>query len=314
MAINPYSIIPAATHKQFDDRGHITPNFEFSEGIRPAGSFMPAPYLPVVRFNKYFEEHIVLSGGKILAFDSAGFIVPAGLRKEAAAWLNTFLTNAGIDMAADIIAADAGALVVYGSDDAARGVLNAGGVAAVAGEPVVKSFFTPVSQGNATTEVTVSNPIGISPYNYWPHPGGDGTNPTQYNTYNFNLQSKVAFLCDYIVQVPVVADQATYDAAPYSGMGALVGVVKPGEFITYDNYSNFVSLGYELGATDMAEVVGQAQMIDTDFPKDYLDLVRTRYSEFGELEKMPGTATDGKPDVLTYSGGTGLVTINLINR
>lgn len=314
MSTNPYSLIQGVNHKFYDDRGHITPNFEYSEGIRPAGSFMPAPYLPSVRFNKYFEEYFVLSGGKVVAFDSNGFIVPAGLRKDAATWLNTFTTNGGVDVDADVAAADAAAVIKYAAEDVARGIKNAAGVTVTEGEPVVKSFFTVVSQGNATQDITISNPAGISSYNYWAHPGGDGTNPADYNTYNFNLQSKVAFVADYVIQVPIVADQTTYDAAPFKGMGSLIGGVKPGEFITYDEYSNYISVGYEIGTTDMAEVIGQALQIDTDFPKDYLELVRTRHTEFGELEKMPGTATEGKPDVLTYSGGTGLVTINLINR
>lgn len=36
--------------------------------------------------------------------------------------------------------------------------------------------------------------------------------------------------------------------------------------------------------------------------------------EYGGLEAMPGTATGGKSDTLTYSGGVGLVRINLQNR
>lgn len=312
MANNPYSLVHqqpgGVQYKSYDDRGHITPNFEYSEGIRPAGQFMPAPYLPSVRFNVYFEEFIVLSGGKVVSFDSAGYVVPSGLRKEAAAYKADFDVNGEAS-------ADAIATIRYSQEDVSRGVSNAAGVAAVLNEPVVKSFFDIAGGAPLDELTTVSNPIGISSYNYWAHPGGDGENPAQFNIQNFSLQNKVAFVTDYVVQVPAVTDKVTYDAAPYAGMGALVAAaVKPGQFVTYDVDSNFSVLGYEVGATDAAEVIGQVLQVDTDFPKDLLDQVRTRYTEFGELEKMPGSATEGKPDTLTYSGGYGLVTINLINR
>jgi len=311
MANNPYSLMHqggALKYKTYDDRGHITPNFEYSEGIRPAGSFMPAPYLPSVRFNTYFEEDVVLSGGKVVAFDSTGAIVPAGLRKEAAAYKTVF------DVSGEA-AADAAATIRYAEKDVARGINNAAGATVLAAEPVVKSFFD-IAAGAPLVEVlTVSNPIGVSSYNYWAHPGGDGENPAQYNVANFSLQNKVAFLTDYVLQLPAVVDKATYDAAPYAGMGALIApVVKPGQFLTYDLDSNFEVIGYDIGATDMGEVIGQVLSVGDNSVKDLLDQVRTRYSDFGELEKMPGSATLGQPDSLTFSGGYGLVTINLINR
>lgn len=290
---NPYSLLQqnrpqGMNYKTYDRRGHMSPNFEYCEGVRPTGEFMPAPYLPAIRFNAYFEEYVVLSGGKVVAFDSNGFIVPAGLKKELAAGV-------------------AGATVFYTDMDVSKGTRNAQGNLVAAGEPVVQSMIA--------AGITVSSPIGISSYNYWPHPGGDGVNPADYNTMNFNLQHRVAFVTDYVVQVPMVPDKAAYDAAIWKGMGVLVGVgVKPGMFVTFDNDSNFKLLGYDVGATDMGEVIGQVLTVDLEMVKDYLDRVRTRYTEFGELEKMPGTATGGVGHQLQYSGGYGLAVINLINR
>ena len=292
MANNPYSLLGPVTYKTYDDRGHVTPNFEYSEGIRPAGEFMPAPYLPAVRFNVYFEEFIVLSGGKVVAFDSLGYVVPAGL---------------ALDLAAEE-ATPGTAIIEYTQSDVDRGVLNAMGVAPVAGEKVAASMVS--GQAN----ITVSAPIGLASYNYWTNPGGDGENPAGYNVQNFNLQNKVAFVTDYVIQIPTVVDQAAYDAAPYKGMMALVGAVVPGDFISFDEYSNMVSIGYLIGSTEPGSIMGQALTVDDDSPKDYLDQVRTRYTEFGELEKMPGTATEGKSDTITYSNGNGLVTINLTTR
>ena len=307
--------------KTHNERGNISPNFEYSEGIRPTGQFMPAPYLPQVRFNVYFEEYFVLSGGKVVSFDSSGFVVPAGLRKQAAAYQAAFDGGGG---AGGTGAADAEAvtdLTRYTAADVTRGINNAAGDPVTVDEAVVESFFD-LTGNSAVVEVSISNPIGISSYNYWAHPGGDGVNPTNFNTYNFNLQHRVAFLTDYVLQLPAVEDQATYDAAPFAGMGAVLsadGTLSPGMFVTYDEYSNYVPVGagdagYEYGAVDGAEIIGQILEVDTTFPKDLLEKVRTRHDEFGELEKMPGTATEGKPDTMTYSSGYGLVTINLTTR
>lgn len=304
---NPYSLLQNTKFKTYNERGHITPNFEYSEGIRPAGQYMPAPWLPAVRFNQFFEEFFVLSGGKPVAMDSTGHLVPAGLRLEAEAYKTAF-DGSGV------AAADAQAVVRYTADDVARGLRNAAGNLVVAGEPVVKSLFN-LSGATAVPVITISRWVGIAMYNYFGHPGGDGENPARFNTHNFNLQNKVGFLCDYVIQVPVVLNQGVYDSAPFKGMGAMIATaVRPGEFVSYDRNSNFVTIGYDVGANDMGAIVGQVLSVDTDFPKDLLDKVRTQYNGFGELEKMPGSATGGKPDVLTYSGGYGLVTFNLINR
>lgn len=312
---NPYNQIGPFTHKQYDERGHITPNFEFSEGVRPAGEFMPAPYLSAVRFNKYFEEYFVLSGGKIVAMDSNGYVVPAGLRKQAAAYKATF-------DASGEAAADALSLTKYTTQDVQRGVLNAAGVAAVDGEPVVKGFFNIAGGAPLAATNVISNPVGVSSYNYWAHPGGNGENPIDFNTYNFSLQNKVAFVCDYQLELPIVADKATYDAAPFAGMGSMIAAadtVKAGMFVTFDEDSNFVlsadDNGYDYGTnTAPGEVIGQVLSLDLRTTRDLLDRVRSRYDQFGDLEKMPGTASEGKSDTLVYSGGYGLVRINLIKR
>lgn len=313
MANNPYSLVGPFKHKLYDDRGHITPNFEFSEGVRPAGEFMPAPYLSAVRFNVYFEEYFVLSGGKIVAMDSNGNIVPAGLRKQAAAYKTEF--DASGEAAADALVG----LTTYTLMDTQRGATDAEGNAAADGTPVVKALFNIGGGAPLAQNITISNPVGVSSYNYWAHPGGNGENPIDFNVYNFSLQNKVAFVCDYQLELPIVEDTATYDAAPFAGMGAMVasaGSVQSGMFVTYDENSNFVltadDAGYSYGTTTPpSEVLGQVLSTDLRLVRDYLDRVRTRYDDFGDLEKMPGTASEGKSDTLLYSGGYGLVRINL---
>lgn len=300
--------------KKWDHFGHIQPNVEYSEGIRPTGEFMPAPYLPIVSMNVYFEEPFVVMDGIPVGFDGGGYLVPAGYKVEAAAYKTTF-------DASGEVAADAAATIKYTAADVARGTKNAAGAAAVAGEPVVKSMFNIAGGAPLAYLNRVSNPVGIADYNFWAHPGGDGLNPATYNQYNFNLQHRVVFLTDYVIQLPVVTDLATYNAAPLKGMAAVLGALdalKAGMFVTINAASNFVPTatdgGYGYSAAEAPTVIGQIIEVRKDFPRDYLDRVRSQYDNMGDLEKMPGTATAGKPDVLTFSGGHSLVSINLIQR
>lgn len=317
MANTQYSLFHAAgapTYKPWDHQGYVTPNVEYSEGIRPTGEYMPAPYLPAIRYDKYFEEFKVMSDGNPVSFDSNGRLVPSGYRKEAAAYKTTA-------DASGIAAADAAATIKYSADDVARGIKNAAGVLVTLNEPVVKSYFTTTGSAPFAQNIFVSEPVGTADYDFWPHPGGDGVNPALYQKLNFNLQHRVGFLTDYVLQLPVCVDNAAYAAAPFKGMAAVIaasGTLKPGMFITYDAASNYVATstsgGYAYSATEAASVIGQVLEVRTDFPRDYLDEVRTRYTELGDLNKMPGTATAGKSHEMFYANAYGMVTINLIHR
>ena len=380
-------------YKRYDQWGHMTPNFEYSEGIRPAGEFQVAPYLPEVRYNIRLLYPVVLSGGKVVSMDSNGYIVPAGLQKQLAALIakgavaKTTTRAGGTN---EVVG-----LTRYTVKDVEGGVRNAAGAYVVDGEAVVESFVAGANCDGAVL-VSVSKPVGISSYNYWRHAGGNGENPALFNQLNFSLQNKVAFVCDYQLELPIVTDRATYAAAPFAGMGAMIATstsaqgqatgfasgkvfkvseivkvidatpatasvrfykvleaytaagalpspaekakmreiseqdakdalnlsttaVKPGMFVTYDMDSNFVltadEAGYGYGATTKSdEVIGQVLSLDMRLVRDYLDKVRSPGVEYGGLEAMPGTATGGKSDTLTYSGGVGLVRINLQNR
>lgn len=303
---NPFSLLPQQVYMGYDEQGHFTPNVEYSEGQRPAGSYMPAPYLPLARYNEKMRYHVVVSAGKPVAFDSRGNLVPAGYRIELA----TYATNLGTSVAA----ADAAATIRYTATDVTNRVKNAKGVLVTLNEPVVKSFFT-----GATQDVFVSAHVGAASYNYWRHPGGDGENPTTFNYANFNLQNKVAFNCDYALTMPLVVDTATYLAAPFPAQASFIAAantVKPGMFVTYDVNSNYVltSTGWTNGTTIPEHIVGQVLNFVTG-PINMLDKVRSPTAGVGGiLDNMPGTATAGLPDQVTYAGGYGIVNINLQGR
>lgn len=102
----------------------FTPPNTLSDGIAPAGRFIVAAYLPHLRYNEEKFTDVVISSGKLVAFDSAGKVVPAGLKKDAEAF-----------------AAGKDAVIKYTAFDVQRGVRNFAGNLVTAGEAVVASFF-----------------------------------------------------------------------------------------------------------------------------------------------------------------------------
>ena len=54
----PYS----ANHKTWDHQGHLLPQVEYSESIRPHGEFLPAAWLPIAEAGGYFDVYCSSSG------------------------------------------------------------------------------------------------------------------------------------------------------------------------------------------------------------------------------------------------------------
>ena len=388
MALNQY----VGNHKQWDHVGSITPDFEISEGIRPAEELKPAAWLPVLRFDKYYEEWFVVSAGKAVALDADGNVVPAQYRTET----NNIVYTAD-DVAAGTVDVRTGAALLIGAI----------GTFAVS---TVSDFMGRGLDMGDTEAGQVSAPIGFAPYNYWQWAGGDGFNPSQYRKHNHNLQHQVAVLCDFYVELPYVpaaqsaealdnasqygtknvysfiaidnlpvakntsrtpfvfaegagvpADVATrfvnevatiddiissgdyfmdYDTgilsvyatgAPgdtdytiayyhYAGTANSTnnyacanGVLSPGDFVKADANSN-LTLWVE-GTDAWSLCLGQILAVDTRFPKDALEKVRTAYAGLGVEQQMPGSANGGVPANISYSGAANaVVRINLINR
>lgn len=381
-----------ATHKGNRElSGQMTPNFEIMEGMR-FGQFYPASYLPMVRYEHIFQDRIVITAGKPVALDSRGALVPAGYRL--------------------VIAAGASQGPQYSADDVAMGVRNAQGNLVTAGEYVVTSLLA--------AGVTVGACMGVASYDVYQLSGSDPTNPATYKFHNYNRQTGVAVLTDYLLEFPIepfqrvahvmtatisgsatnsfdlahstvvphsieiringrrdvdfvfgngsgaggvdelnwatsgylkVGDQVevhykyelanTYNS-PWAGMATWRGSVKPGDFVTFDKNSAWVA--YTPGtvgdtsasnqATAIAaavaktlDIVGQVTLVDTSFPKQFLDRVKTAYDDrltgpvvdgrtgtISQLDKMPGSATDGAPHNVFYAGGdtkTGIVRFNM---
>ena len=273
----------------------MVPNNGLSDGIAPAGRFIVAPYLPLVRYNDDKYTHVVVGSGKPVAQDSNGHVVPAGLRLGAKD--------------------PATALVKYTQVDVDNGVKNAAGKPVTAGEAVVASF--------AEAGITVGPHIGVAPYDYFRHAGGDNLTPTQTTYTNFNIQPVIAVLRDYHMQYPVVADVATIRGAALKGMSAMVAKkadVKFGGFVTYDAESNFVIDKAPSFENTVGQITGLRVFKDDTTGKvtgnhNMLDrVIAPNAATQSVLNQVANASNQGMGSFITYSGGWAVVEFGLIGR
>jgi len=136
-----------------------------------------------------------------------------------------------------------------------------------------------------------------------------------------------------------------YNAVPgaVSTYAAVVGDVYPGDFLMYDENSNLTVFSETDFAASDVTVAGAGNPSDAELatimdqvmsaifsdtrkvmgqvlgfqrhPQDALDRVKTAYSFLGTQDQMPGSASGGYPDTITYASGSDTeVIINLIGR
>lgn len=294
----------------------IIPTNTLSEGVSPAGRFIVAPYLPLLRPNVLRSVDVVISSGKVLALDSKGQIVPAGLRFEAEEYATALAT--------DVTTADAQAVVRYTQEDVSKQVRNFKGDLVVANEPVVKSWFTGTVQDNK-----VSYFVGVGQYDIFRHAGGDNLNPAAIRNINQNPQPVIAFLSDYHMQYPVVNDVETIRSAPLAGIAGVVSTPEAitfGTFITYDRESNFVPCddlhGY--GTAKPEAIIGQVTGLriykEATTGKvvgnhNFLDkVVAPNAATANLLNQVPSSQNEGMGTYITYSGGYAVAEFGIQTR
>lgn len=281
--------------------GYVTPEHHASEGFNSVGSFYPAPWLPIQRYNEEKLAHVVISRGKPVAFAGAN-LVPAGLKFEY-----------------DAVKAGDPATIKYRDIDVEQGVKNAKGVAVVAGEAVVQALID--------LNVEISYFCGTANYDYFRHPGGSGFNPTEFRKYNFRPQSTVSFNMDYHYEYPLVANDADYAAAPYRGISAFIGTtVKPGQFVTYDKNSNFVvtAADFTQGTVAKEAIVGQVTIVhilkDATTKEVLQDVgalnrvVAPENVSGNILNEVPSVRNGGMPQKIEYANAIGFVHFGLQTR
>jgi hypothetical protein len=200
---------------------------EISEGQRPALELRPAQYLPVKYQDHYLNDWVVITAGTIVAVDPSGDLVNAN---GGASQLLTYTAN-DIGLTVDL-------------DDAGHGNYVA-------------------TAGATSTYVAGNKPIGIAPYDYFQNinAGFDSANPTGLTKYtNYQIQDKVAVLCDYLIEVPVK-----------SGVDAS-GTVVSGDLVQSDANGGFI-LWRESDPT--SQIVGRVIQRKTVTAVDNLDKVQT---------------------------------------
>ena len=222
---------------------------EISKGERPALELKPAQYLPVVREDKYLEDWVVIEAGTIVSVDASGFLVPC----------NNFQPQT-VDYTADDIG------LTVDIDDAGH-----------------DTYVT--AAGTSSASIAANKPVGVAPYDYYQNlnAGFGSAGATKYN--NYQIQDKVAILCDYLIEVPVHADA---DASGAIAAGDLVQSNTEGKFIKWNDH---------VGAVD--QIVGRCIQRTAVTAVDNLDKVQT-VPGLG----LSGSDTSGVPSHLyDYTNG-----------
>lgn len=317
-----------------------TPNVWMSEGLHPARHLQVARYLPLLNYDLSIENWKVLYSGKVVALDVNGYVVPAGYAIDI---------ETAVGLGAN--AWDAGNLTSYlnrySADDVSNGVKNFAGDDVEDGEPVVKSFFT---DEDATDTILnpIGSPIGMLFVDAWRSNGagygvdGQAGDPTSYDYANYSLQQGVTVRTRYLIAVPYVS---SLSALKVKGLAVYQGSSAPvhGDLVTFNASSNYVSLTPLAASTfdattngdptdaeikaesnkiithinkylDKGRILGKVHFIETDWPRDYMEYVRT-WNAVGDTNLAnvaPGSATSGLPDFFTQAGKTSASGIKLV--
>lgn len=231
--------------------GLVREFLEISEGQRPALELKPAQYLPVKTQDTYLNDWVVIQAGTVVAVDPSGDLVFA---------------NGGAARTLTYTANDVGLTVDY--DDGGH-----------------DTYVTTAKTTSAS--LPGNKPIGVAPYDYYQNlnAGYDSANPTGVTKYtNYQIQDKVAVLCDYLIEVPVT-----------SGVDAS-GTVNAGDLVQSDINGGFIR--WENGKHDVAQIVGRCIQRTAVTVKDNLDKVQT-VPGLG----LSGSDTGGVPQHLyNYAG------------
>ncbi len=117
--------------------------------------------------------------------------------------------------------------------------------------------------------------------------------------------------------LPAGTDTFTYSGYAEGNAGGhrhihFVDMPKPGDYVSFDEESNLVSLGRD--PSNKEESIGRVLEVQTE-PRGLLDRVRTGFqgSSFSKLAQMPGTATKGFSDLITLSDETIADSIAIVN-
>jgi|14BtaG_2_1085337.scaffolds.fasta_scaffold01232_5 hypothetical protein len=217
MAVTRFSAQHRVREDVFDS---ITPSVTVQRDVSaPSGEWKPAPWLPIV-FSKSNigagTDYFVISSGKIVSFDSEGYLVPAGLRAalvDTAASTAAVLTYTSDDYDQQVIdlvtgvavASSAGA--TYTGLEVAEAIVERGFIDAVVD---TTSGSVPPATDTDIQEVIesfISKPVGVSAYDIYVWSGRPEDGDQKFN--NYSKQHLIQFLTELQMKVPHRTTQDT---------------------------------------------------------------------------------------------------------
>lgn len=206
-------------HKTWDHVGNIIPDVEHSEGERPAGEFRPAAWLPVQFFDKKLENWIVVMPGKIVSFDPDGNLMPAeyGISGATVTYAQNDVDAGTIDVSTGLAVTTTKVVTL----STLTGVRDGTWTAATAGVTTVTSGFMGRFGDAFLPASTPCYPVGVAPYAYLQF-AGDTYNPVNYYQHNYSMQNLTAFLCDYVLKLPVIPAASATEGVNKTTSGTLV--------------------------------------------------------------------------------------------
>lgn len=207
MSFNMYSV----PHKTWDEFDNLIPNVEYSPGIRPAGEFRVAPWLPSADglYSKQQKDFFTIAPGKILALTRDGWVVPAGfgLKLRAADLTDYVLQYSQNDVDARAMS------IVRRAPVAAIDLTTNGGSGYTKGHIQTALQNAGILRVGESVDNYISSPVGVAPYafkmseNQSSDPRKYIQNPRDDRFHNFRTQHQVAILCDYVLELPLVPGQ-----------------------------------------------------------------------------------------------------------
>jgi hypothetical protein len=183
----------SANPKIYDRMGRITPNTQWSKSDNPhIPGLIPAPWLPVQRYDNSMEYWKVISSGKVVALDGNGDLVPAGLKKSFNVATGTVILTYTADDVTNLTTD-----LTTGSAVAAATTYTEADVTAALKERGL------IRHDQRATDF-ISKPIGFANYDCYSAPGTDHYNPATLKFNNFRPQAKVSVVCDYALTFPLL--------------------------------------------------------------------------------------------------------------
>lgn len=307
----------------------VTPNCVKQDEIRaPAGEFKPAPWLPV-QFTKHNRDAgtdaFVISKGKVVAFDSQGRIVPAGLRTalggngSTSVFAGTVLSYTADDVTWKVENLVTGvactAAVSYTGEQVAdaiisRGLVRRADVIATAGGAVP---VTTDAHVNIVIDLFISKPVGVSALDVYVWSGQLESGDQKFT--NYSKQHLVSYLTEVQLMVPQrVAGSTSSDAFVTGSLStesfAAGDAIAAGEYWNAANVSQLKRYSTSLTSASPVAAIGLAQQfvaVNTDrtpFTCDTADvLIRERRSA-AEVTRAGDWFLDAEVGVLFLSSTT----------